>query len=131
MTGRILIKAVFLAVVFLLAASVAGGSDFVHGRIYLRDGRVIECADGDRIRLPKRSGKAIFLKNAYTDLEEKEKFSAGQTDSIVAWHTATPEHVRKFVPLFRKGLWDRCQRGHRGAAVAGDDFPVAGGAARP
>lgn len=66
MTGRILIKAVLLAVVLLLAASVAGGSDFVHGRIYLKDSMVLECVEGDRIRLPKRSGKAIFLKNAYT-----------------------------------------------------------------
>lgn len=106
MNGRILTKVVLLAVVLLLAASVAGGSDFVHGRIYLKDGRVLECADGDRIRLPKRSGKAIFLKNAYTDLEEKEKFSAGQIDSIVAWHPATPEHVRKFVPSETPGwLW--------------------------
>lgn len=101
-----LARVIVLSVVCLSAICSAKASSYVHGRIYLRDGRVIECADGDRIRLPKRSGKAIFLKNAYTDLEEKEKFSAGQIDSIVAWHPATPEHVRKFVPSETPGwLW--------------------------
>lgn len=35
-----------------------------------------------------------------------EKFSAEQIDSIIAWHPATREHVRKFVPSETPGwMW--------------------------
>ena len=106
MTGRILTRAILLSVIFLSSMQAAMASRFVHGRIYLKDGTVIECAEDDRIRLPRRSGNAKFLKNAYTDEKEKQKFGACEIDSIVVWSPDTPEHIRKFIPSEKPGwLW--------------------------
>lgn len=106
MSSGILTRTVVFSVMFLCSISAAWASPFVHGRIYLKDGTVIECGEDDRIRLPKRSGKARFLHNAYTREKERTVYSAAEIDSILAWHPATPEHVRKFVPSDRPGwMW--------------------------
>lgn len=99
-------KMLWLVLMCLPALFAAQASSFVRGRIYLKNGTVIECSDKDRIRLPKRSGNVAFFRNTYRKDEVRENFQAGQIDSIIAWHPATPEHVRKFVPSERFGwLW--------------------------
>lgn len=106
MKKHLAIKSLLLIFLFLPTLSVINASSFVVGRIYLKNGSVIKCSENDRIKLPKRSGKTIFLRNAYSKDEVKEMFKADQIDSIIAWHPATPEHVRKFVPSERLGwLW--------------------------
>ena len=83
-------KTVLLIFLFLSTVSAANAASFVIGRI----------------KLPKRSGKTVFLRNAYRKEEVRESFKAAQIDSIIAWHPATPEHVRKFVPSESIGwLW--------------------------
>lgn len=99
-------KTVLLIFLFLSTVSAANAASFVIGRIYLKNGSVIECTENDRIKLPKRSGKTVFLRNAYRKEEVRESFKTAQIDSIIAWHPATPEHVRKFVPSESIGwLW--------------------------
>ena len=90
-------RIVLLVFTVLTTVTVSNAASFVIGRIYLKNGSVIECTENDRIKLPKRSGKTVFLRNAYRKEEVRERFNADQIDSIVAWHPATPEHVRKFV----------------------------------
>lgn len=94
--------------IFLCLSSISTtiASSFVIGRIYMKNGSVIECSEKDRIKLPKRSGKTVFLRNAYRKEEVRERFRINQIDSIIAWHPATPEHIRKFVPSESLGwLW--------------------------
>lgn len=99
-------KTILLIFLFLSIVSAANAASFVIGRIYLKNGSVIECSENDRIKLPKRSGKTVFFRNAYRKEEVRENFNAVQIDSIVVWHPATPEHVRKFVPSESLGwLW--------------------------
>lgn len=99
-------KAILLIFLFLSTVSVANAASFVTGRIYLKNGSVIECSVNDRIKLPKRSGKTVLLRNAYRKEEVRESFKVDQVDSIIAWHPATQEHVRKFVPSESLGwLW--------------------------
>lgn len=106
MNKQIAIKCLWLICLFLASVSTVNAASFVLGRIYMKNGAVIECAETDRIRLPKRSGDAVFLRNAYRKNEVKERFKADQIDSIIAWNPATPEHIRKFVPSESLGwLW--------------------------
>lgn len=99
-------KTILLIFIFLSTVSVANAASFVIGRIYLKNGSVIECSGNDRIKLPKRLDKTIFFRNAYRKEEVRESFKAARIDSIIAWHPATPEHVRKFVPSESLGwLW--------------------------
>lgn len=89
-----------------LSISMVKASSYVMGRIYLNNGTVIECTQRDRIKLPKRSNSVVFLCNAYSKDEIRKKFPASQVDSIIAWHPATPEHIRKFVSSDNLGwLW--------------------------
>lgn len=94
--------------IFLCLSSISTtiASSFVIGRIYMKNGSVIECSEKDRIKLPKRSGKTVFLRNAYRKEEVRERFRINQIDSIIAWHPATPKYIRKFVPSESLGwLW--------------------------
>lgn len=92
MKKHLAIKTLLLIILCLSTLSMANASSFVVGRIYMKNGSVIECTEKDRIKLPKRSGDAVSLRNAY--------------DSIIARHPATPEHVHKFVPSESFGwLW--------------------------
>lgn len=78
-------KAILLIFLFLSTVSVANAASFVTGRIYLKNGSVIECSVNDRIKLPKRSGKTVLLRNAYRKEEVRESFKVDQVDSIIAW----------------------------------------------
>lgn len=98
MNKQIVIKSLLLIFLFLSSISTVNAFSFVSGRIYMKNGSIIECSETDRIRLSKRSGDAIFLRNAYRKNEVKERFKADQIDSIIAWYPATPEHICKFVP---------------------------------
>lgn len=106
MKKHLAIKTLLLIILCLSTLSMANASSFVVGRIYMKNGSVIECTEKDRIKLPKRSGDAVFLRNAYRKNEVRERFKADQIDSIIARHPATPEHVHKFVPSESLGwLW--------------------------
>lgn len=106
MKKHLAIKTLLLIILCLSTLSMTNASSFVVGRIYMKNGSVIECTEKDRIKLPKRSGDAVFLRNAYRKNEVKERFKADQIDSIIAWNPATPEHIRKFVPSESLGwLW--------------------------
>lgn len=105
MNKQIAIKCLWLIFLFLSSISAVNASSFVLGRIYMKSGAVIECAETDRIRLPKRSGDAVFLRNAYRKNEVKERFKADQIDSIIAWNPATPDTSAS---LFRQKALDGC-----------------------
>ncbi|WP_303916193.1 hypothetical protein [Bacteroides mediterraneensis] len=106
MKKHLAIKILLLIILCLSTLSMTNASSFVVGRIYMKNGSVIECTEKDRIKLPKRLGDAVFLRNAYRKNEVRERFKADQIDSIIAWNPATPEHIRKFVPSESLGwLW--------------------------
>lgn len=86
-------------------ASVRGAS-LVEGRIYLKNGSVIECVGDDRLQLPKRFGKLTILRDAFRKTKAKEIFQSGEIDSVVCWHAQSPEHIRKFIPAESPGwMW--------------------------
>lgn len=106
MKKHLAIKILLLIILCLSTLSMTNASSFVVGRIYMKNGSVIECTEKDRIKLPKRLGDAVFLRNAYRKNEVRERFKADQIDSIIARHPATPEHIHKFVPSESLGwLW--------------------------
>ena len=84
--------------ILLAAVASVRGASLVEGRIYLKNGSVIECVGDDRLQLPKRFGKLTILRDAFRKTKAKEIFQSGEIDSVVCWHAQSPEHIRKFIP---------------------------------
>ena len=97
---------VLLVGLYVMTVSAVQAAGLVQGRIYLKDGRVIECAEKDRIELPKHSRDVKLLRRAFYKDKSKEVYRFEEIDSIVCWHVASPGHLRKFIPASKVGwLW--------------------------
>lgn len=90
-------KLILLALLCMATVYAAPAASLVKGRIYLKNGTVVECTKDDRLRLPKKSGKLKIFRDAFRKTKTKEVLPAGDIDSVVCWHAKTPEHVRKLV----------------------------------
>ena len=86
-----LFLSLFAMTVSLRAASL------VEGCVFLKNGSVVECTGDDRMQMPKRSGKLKILRDAFRKTKTKELLPAADIDSVICWHTKSPEHPRKFV----------------------------------
>lgn len=75
-----IIRTMLLSLLCMAAAST------VQGRIYLKDGRVIECGEKDRIELPKHERDVKLLRRAFYKDKSKEIYRYEEIDSIVCWH---------------------------------------------
>lgn len=108
----LLFLCLFVATVSVRAAS------FVEGRIYLKNGSVVECTGDDRLQLPKKSGKLKIFRDAFRKTKTKEVLPAGDIDSVICWHAKTPEHVRKLVWASDPGwMWVYVETSHITACV--------------
>ena len=97
-----------LLLLVFLGAGIVGArtADLVKGRVYLKNGTVVECTGNDRIELPKRSGRLKIWRDAFLKTKDKEWIEPEEVDSIVCWHVRTPEHPRRFVYAERPGwMW--------------------------
>lgn len=100
------VRIALLALLSAMAVSVAHAASTVQGRIYLKDGRVIECGEKDRIKLPKHAQDVKLLRRAFYKDKSKEVYRYEEIDSIVCWHATAPEHPQKFIPAPEIGwLW--------------------------
>lgn len=109
--------AVLFAACFLSIFS-SQSSSLVMGKIYLKDGTVIECGKKDRMKIPKRSRNVRLRRNAYYRDKTIEVFKRNDIDSIIAWHPSTPEHTRKFVVSDRhKWMWVYFETPHIGTYI--------------
>lgn len=105
MNSRIL-RTILLFSLCVTAVSAAQAASTVQGRIYLKDGRVIECGEKDRIELPKHAQDVKLLRRAFYKDKSKEIYRYEEIDSIVCWHATAPEHPQKFIPAGEAGwLW--------------------------
>ena len=105
MNSRIL-RTILLFSLCVTAVSAAQAASTAQGRIYLKDGRVIECGEKDRIELPKHAQDVKLLRRAFYKDKSKEIYRYEEIDSIVCWHAAAPEHPHKFIPAAAAGwLW--------------------------
>ena len=68
----------FVATAPLLAASL------VEGRIYMKNGSVVECTGNDRLKMPKKNGKLKVFRDAFRKTKAKEILSPGDIDSVLA-----------------------------------------------
>ena len=93
----IVMKQFLLLPILLAAVASVRGASLVEGRIYLKNGSVIECVGDDRLQLPKRFGKLTILRDAFRKTKAKEIFQSGEIDSVVCWHAQSPEHIRKHI----------------------------------
>ncbi len=99
-------RIVLLTLMCTMAVIAAQAASLVQGRIYLKDGRVIECAEKDRLEIPKHSQNVKLLRRAFYKDKSKEVYVFEEIDSIVCWHVASPEYLRKFIPAPGIGwLW--------------------------
>ena len=90
----------FVATAPLLAASL------VEGRIYMKNGSVVECTGNDRLKMPKKNGKLKVFRDAFRKTKAKEILSPGDIDSVICWHAKSPEHTRKFLFAAKPGwMW--------------------------
>lgn len=122
-------RLLLLAATLLSAASLHAASK-VEGRIHLKDGRVVECRGGDRIRLPRGGGKVRAWRNAFARDREKLRFAPAEVDSVVCWHTRHEERTHKFVPTERGWCWMYIETPHIGVMVysqKGYDIDARGG----
>lgn len=116
--NRQIIRIFCLSLLCTMAVFVAECTSLVQGRIYLKDGRIIECAEKDRIKLPKHSQDVKLLRRAFYKDKSKEVYRFEEIDSIVCWHAASPEHLRKFIPTPKAGwLWVYMETPYIGAYV--------------
>lgn len=101
-----LLRIALLTLLCVAAATAAHAASTVQGRIYLKDGRVVECGDKDRIELPKHTRDVKLLRRAFYKDKSKEIYRYEEIDSIVCWHATAPEHPQKFIPAGKVGwLW--------------------------
>lgn len=113
-----IIRILFLSLLCTMTVFVMEAASLVQGRIYLKDGRIIECAEKDRIKLPKHSQDIKLLRRAFYKDKSKEVYRFEEIDSIVCWHAASPEHLRKFIPAPKAGwLWVYMETPYIGAYV--------------
>ena len=113
-----IIRILFLSLLCTMTVFVMEAASLVQGRIYLKDGRIIECAEKDRIKLPKHSQDIKLLRRAFYKDKSKEVYRFEEIDSIVCWHAASPEHLRKFIPVPKAGwLWVYMETSYIGAYV--------------
>ena len=114
-----MITKLFLPFILLSVAAVsARAASLVEGRIYLKNGTVVECTDGDRLRLPKQSGKLKIFRDAFRKTKTKKVLPGEDIDSIVCWHAKTPEHVRKLVRASVPGwMWVYVETPHITACI--------------
>ena len=105
MNTRIL-RFTLLTLLCTMSLSMAHAASTVQGRIYLKNGRVIECGEKDRIKLPKHAQDVKLLRRAFYKDKSKEIYRYEEIDSIVCWHATAPEHPQKFIPAGKVGwLW--------------------------
>lgn len=101
-----IIRTILLLFLCITAVSVTKAASTVQGCIYLKDGRVVECGEKDRIRLPKHAQDVKLLRRAFYKDKSKEVYRYEEIDSIVCWHATAPEHPQKFIPAPEIGwLW--------------------------
>ena len=101
-----IIRTILLLFLCITAISVTKAPSTVQGCIYLKDGRVVECGEKDRIRLPKHAQDVKLLRRAFYKNKSKEVYRYEEIDSIVCWHATAPEHPQKFIPAPEIGwLW--------------------------
>lgn len=101
-----IIRTILLLFLCITAVSVTKAASTVQGCIYLKDGRVVECGEKDRIRLPKHAQDVKLLRRAFYKNKSKEVYRYEEIDSIVCWHATAPEHPQKFIPAPEIGwLW--------------------------
>ena len=101
-----IIRTILLLFLCITAISVTKAASTVQGCIYLKDGRVVECGEKDRIRLPKHAQDVKLLRRAFYKNKSKEVYRYEEIDSIVCWHATAPEHPQKFIPAPEIGwLW--------------------------
>lgn len=85
MNTRIL-RFTLLTLLCTMSLSMAHAASTVQGRIYLKNGRVIECGEKDRIKLPKHAQDVKLLRRAFYKDKSKEVYRYEEIDSIVCWH---------------------------------------------
>ena len=88
---------ILLTLLCVTTIYAAPAASLIEGRIYLKNGSIIECTGNDRLQLPKKSGKLKIFRNAFQKTKTKELISAVDIDSVICWHTKSPEHLRKLV----------------------------------
>lgn len=108
-----------LLLLFLFATTAPlRAAALVEGRIYLKNGSVVECTGDDRLQLPKKSGKLKIFRDAFRQTKIKEVLPAGDIDSVICWHAKTPEHVRKLVWASDPGwMWVYVETPHIRACI--------------
>lgn len=101
------------------------------GTVYLKDGRSIEFQGRDRLRIPCKYRNVKGVRDAFAKTKRKEVYPMSEVDSIVCWHSRTPEYRRKFIPAEGVGwCWVYFQAPHILAcvyAVKGYDIASNGG----
>ena len=78
-----IIRTILLLFLCITAISVTKAAPTVQGCIYLKDGRVVECGEKDRIRLPKHAQDVKLLRRAFYKNKRKEVYRYEEIDSIV------------------------------------------------
>ena len=108
-----------LLLLFLFATTAPlRAAALVEGRIYLKNGSVVECTGDDRLQLPQKSGKLKIFRDAFRKTKPKDVLLAGDIDSVICWHAKTPEHVRKLVWASDPGwMWVYVETPHIRACI--------------
>ena len=88
------IKVFFLSILCMMLVAASQAASLVQGRIYLKDGSIIECAEKDRLKIPKHSQNVKLLRRAYYKDKSKENAAAAVEDDDAAGRlTSLPGHL--------------------------------------
>ena len=69
------IRIILLSFLFTAAAAAVPSASLVQGRIYLKDGRVIECEEKGRLKIQKHKKDVKLFRRAYYKDKSKEVYA--------------------------------------------------------
>lgn len=92
-------RLLFCFVLFIACAAPLRAASLVEGTVWLKDGTVELFAGEDRIEIPRKKGALRTFRNAFRKTKQRRNYRYDEIDSVVLWHSRTPDDCHTFVPL--------------------------------
>lgn len=83
----------------IIAAAPLRAASLVEGTVWLKDGTIHLFRGEDRIEIPRKKRALRTFRNAFRKTKQRTNYRYDEIDSVVLWHSRTPDDCHTFVPL--------------------------------